>query len=94
MLQGSLQKINLQRLLPDLALQLRHPIRLGPLVSRAQKRACPQLLRLVIPAVQLAGLTSNSRASRATGSPACMRRTAANLNSLVNLRFDIPIPLR
>src|SRR5271166_4362282 len=87
-------KINFQHLLPDLALQLCHPIRLRPLVSRAHKGACPQLLLFVIPAVHLARTSSNSRASRATGSPACMRRTAVNLNSRVNLRFDIPIPLR
>src|SRR5271165_4764794 len=47
-------KINFQHLLPDLALQLCHPIRLRPLVSRAHKGACPQLLLSVIPAVHLA----------------------------------------
>src|SRR5271165_3355749 len=47
-------KINFQHLLPDLALQLCHPIRLRPLVSRAHKGACPQLLLFVIPAVHLA----------------------------------------
>src|ERR1039457_591250 len=52
MLQGSLQKIDFQDLLPDLTFQLRDPRFLRPFLPHAGKRPLPKLLDIAAPAIQ------------------------------------------
>jgi hypothetical protein len=51
-LQAPFQKINLQRLLTDLAFQLRHTIRLRPAPPRSRKRLPWLVSKFLSPTVQ------------------------------------------
>jgi len=53
MLQGSLQKIDFQDLLPNLTFQLRDPRLLRPFLTHTGKRPLPKLIHIAAPAVQL-----------------------------------------
>jgi hypothetical protein len=88
-LQAPFQKINLQRLLTDLAFQLLHPV-------RAQRRWPPpgnaaDSRNSYNHRGNRLGLTSNARDTVGTESPNSSRSMAASLNSRVNLRRDNPM---
>src|SRR5437899_3988832 len=91
MLQGSLQKIDFQDLLPDLTFQLRDSRLLRPFLAYAGKRPLPKLIDIAAPAVQFLA-AHLLRATKPAGSPARNRCTAPSLNSLVNFLRD-PIPI-
>src|SRR5205807_9098578 len=62
MLQGSLQKIDFQDLLPDLTFQLRDSRLLRPFLAYAGKRPLPKLIDIAAPAVQF--LAAHFQAAR------------------------------
>jgi len=90
-LQAPLQKIELQRLLADFAFQLGDPT-LGPTLlplpgntlpgpwRNSRRQRCSTL-----------AFTSNARATSPMETPCSSRRTAASLNSLVNILLDNPM---
>jgi hypothetical protein len=81
MLQGSLQKIDLQNLLPDRAFQLCDPRLLRPLLTHAGKRPLPKLIDIAAPAVQF--LTVHFQTARH------YPRWLARTQSLYRIQFEL-----
>jgi hypothetical protein len=90
MLQASPQKIDLQRLATDLALQLRHLLVLGAALAVTGKRLGAVVPLFPLPARTFA-FTSQARATSASDAPSSSRRTASSLNSFLNFRRDNPM---
>jgi hypothetical protein len=90
-LQAPFQKINLQRLLTDLALQLRHLVRVQPPLARAGKRRPGDSRNSCRHRCKRLGFTSNARATAATEAPDSSRSMASSLNSRLNFRRDNPM---
>ena len=91
-LQAPLQKIDLQRLLADLPLQLRDPAFRPALLSVARKRiARPLRGTPAASGAARSGSPPTPRATSAIDTPCSSRRTAASLNSFVNCLRDNPM---
>ena len=86
MLQGSLLKIDLQDLLPDLTFQLRDPRLLRPFLAHAGKRPLPKLVPIAAPAAQL--LPAHFQAAR---HQACRLTRAQSLHRIqLELLGELP----
>jgi hypothetical protein len=90
-LQTPLQKIDLQGLLADLALQLSDAAFSPALLAVARKDVAWPGAELPPPALQDIGVDLQRPRRLSDGTPCSSRRTAASLNSFVNILLDNPM---